>query len=158
MGNGKPRGMWARAAALLATAVAALALSGCDPYPEDYLGTWVGLDERRSTTVMYTYRIVQKNGGSNYSVRITQSYYALDNGMMLVWKSSKPRYFSAVYDSSSDGCLKGSFGLLCYDIHTAQMKAGTMLMVKRAKNTVMKLKAVALESAKEIYPNIPVVD
>ncbi len=141
----------------LLLALSVFVISACNPYPEDYIGTWVGLDERRPVTVMYTYRITQTRN-DHFSVRITQSYYASENGMMLVWKSSKPRYFNATYDSSADGCLKGTFGLLCYDIHTSQLKAGHMMMVRRAKSTALKLKTAALNSAKQIYPNIPAVD
>ncbi|MCR5084811.1 MAG: hypothetical protein K6A65_04850 [Succinivibrionaceae bacterium] len=146
-----------RRASLALAALPALLLCGCDPYPEDYVGTWVGLDERRNVSMMYTYRITQTRE-EQFRLRVTQSYYASENGLMLVWKSSKPRYFNAVYDSSNKGCLRGTFGFICYDIHDNVIKAGPMNLVRRAKNTTQKLKAAALNSAKRIYPNIPAVD
>lgn len=147
-----------RAARMLCLSLlAALTLAGCTPYYEDYLGTWVGIDESDPVNmVLYEYHIVTA-GGQDYAIRLTRSYYEVDPDLGARWINSQPRFLIAHYDPES-GRVQAPFGELDFEIGHGNIKFGTINFIRKAKNTELKLKYVARQAIKRAYPDLPVTD
>ena len=146
-----------KAAAGVLLAAAALWLAACTPYYEDFMGTWVGIDESNpQDIVLYEYEIVSA-GGQDYAIRLTRSSYVINDDFGAVWTTSQPRFLLARYNPD-DGSVTAPFGTLTYSTKSGNVVFGNINFVRKAKNTELKLKYVARRAVEKYYPDVPITD
>lgn len=153
--------MWCRVKrsfdSLMLLFVATIMLASCTPYPKDYVGYWVGIDETVDGCPLYEFSIASMSE-TTFTVKVIQKRYNLrpDNSA-IVWLESPPKYYEGIYDPN-DGVLICAFGIFDYSVKNGSMKLGNINLIRKAKNSEVKLKYVARKIFATKYPDIPIAD
>ena len=141
---------------LFAAFVVAFTTSGCGMSSDDYVGTWMGLDQHGGNSHVYQYEIETSEDGEGYIIRVTQFNYNVDMTQTnAVWKESAPHFFRARLDK---GNLVSDIGVIKADPANFRLLYGNIPLVRKAKNTELKLKYVVRGEVEAKYPGIEVLD
>lgn len=139
---------------LLPVLLACVVFSGCSkPTGDDYVGTWMGIDDSRNNYSVYQYDIAANQNGRDYVVRVTQYHYDITSVEGLaVWTATQPHYFRAVIDQNGD--LMSDIGKIVADPANFRLKYGDINLIRRSKNTEAKLKFVARSNLEKQYADM----
>ncbi len=139
----------------------AFVLASCTAYKDDYTGTWIGLDESGQNYIVYEYMFtdVATPGNENaLSVRVIRKSYEFNpEKTILSWTETIPHYFPCVYDEDT-GIVSTPFGPIEFEVKSGSLIYNNIHFTKKAKNTELKLKYVARDHLKTLYPEIPIND
>lgn len=149
-----------KAAVLLMVTVmlAALMLGGCGVSNDEYAGTWMGIDEQgNGNSKIYQYTITPDDSGYGYMIEVVQSDYTVNiNHSQARWRSTSPHYFNAQMNANGD--LVSDIGVIRADPANFRLIYGNIYLVRKAKNTEVKLKYVARREIESMYPGIMIAD
>ena len=136
----------------------AMTMGGCGNSIDDYSGTWIGLDERGGPhATIHQYEIVPGKNESEYIIRVTTSDYEVTpNATKARWRSTEPHMFSGRLDPK--GNLITDIGVIKADPRKFRLIYGNIFLVRKAKNTELKLKYVIRDSLKAAHPEIAIED
>ncbi len=141
---------------LFAALIVAFTTAGCGMSSDDYVGTWMGLDEHGGNAQVYQYDIAISENGDDYIIRVTQFDYKVSmNYDTAVWKASSPHFFRGHLDK---GMLVSDIGIIKADPANFRLLYGKINLVKKAKNTELKLKYVVRNQLEAKYPGIEILD
>ena len=105
---------------------------------------------------VYQYEIETSEDGEGYIIRVTQFNYNVDmTQTTAVWKESAPHFFRARLDK---GNLVSDIGVIKADPANFRLLYGNIPLVRKAKNTELKLKYVVRGEIEAKYPGIEVLD
>lgn len=143
---------------LLVTVFTAFVISGCGNGSDEYVGTWMGLDEvGYGNSKIYEYKIEPSDNGVDYTICVTQYDYEISlNHSSAVWRSTMPHYFNAHLNNNGD--LISDIGLIHAEPQNFRLVYGNIFLVRKAKNTEVKFKYVLRREIEAKYPGIIVVD
>ncbi len=148
---------WLKRCLTALTAIGVMLLAACTPYYDDYIGTWVGIDESNPRdVVLYEYEIVTA-GADQYAIKLMRSHYEIDQTYGAVWTSTPPRFLMAQFDPEA-GILQAPFGQLTFSTSKGTLQFGNITFVRKAKNTELKFKYVARRVVERLYPQLPITD
>lgn len=134
-----------------------LLATGCEARSDDYAGTWMGVDESRGNPIVFEYEIDPSDTGNGYTIKVTQSQYQNNvNNSATAWVSTAPHFFTGKLDGN--GNLVSDIGVIKADPGNFQLKYGNISLVRKAKNTEVKLKYVARNYIESKYPGIAIGD
>lgn len=135
-----------------------MSLSGCGTSPDDYVGIWMGLDERGGVHAkVFQCEILQSQNAGNYTIRVSQFNYEINStGTAAQWSASAQHYFNGHIDSS--GNLVTDIGTIVADSKNFRLLYGNISLVRKAKNTEVKLKYVLRDKIAAAYPGISIAD
>lgn len=134
-----------------------LFITGCEARDSDYTGSWMGVDESRGNPIVFEYDIAPAQNGNGYTITVTQSQYKNNvNNSVSEWMSTAPHFFTAQIDNK--GQLVSDIGIIKADPANFQLKYGNIALVRKAKNTEVKLKYVARDWIEKTYPGINIAD
>lgn len=136
----------------------AFSFSGCGSSIDDYTGVWMGLDERGGAKAkLYQYEIDLSNDGVSYTIKVTQFDYDISaTGQQAQWRASTPHLFSGYKDGS--GNLVTEIGVIRSEPNNFRLVYGNINLVRKAKNTEVKLKYVLRSNVEATYPGIAIAD
>lgn len=142
----------------MVVAVVAVTLSGCGTSPEDYVGTWMGLDERGGVHAkVFQCEVVQSQRSGYYTIRVSQMDYEINTAQnVAMWRSAPGHYFNGRLDK--DGNLVTDIGTIKADTKNFRLLYGNIALVRKAKNTELKLKYIIRNNIEQAYPGINIQD
>lgn len=136
----------------------ALIISGCGNGSDEYVGTWMGIDEvGYGNSKIYEYQIALADNGIDYTICVTQYDYNINiNHSSAVWRSTTPHYFNAQLNNNGD--LISDIGVIHAEPQNFRLAYGNIFLVRKAKNTEVKFKYVLRREIEARYPGIVVVE
>ena len=143
---------------LLGALLVAFVVSGCGNSSDDYVGTWMGINEiGYGNSKVYEFDIELDRNGIDYIICVTQKDYDVSiNHSAAEWRSTMPHYFSASLNNNGD--LVSDIGVIRADHQKFRLIYGNIFLVRKAKNTELKFKYVVRRELEERYPGIVMVD
>lgn len=138
----------------------AVIVNGCGiSITNEYVGTWMGIDQRAGTqSTVYQYEIDSKGGSDDeFTIKVTRFNYNIDMSQTnAVWKESSPHFF--IGKLNDQGVLVSDIGNIVAEPENFRLKYGSIILVRKAKNTEVKLKYVVRKQVEQAYPGISVLD
>lgn len=131
---------------------------GCGNSLDNYSGIWMGLDERGGAKAkLYQYEILPSDDGVTYTIRVTQFDYDINpSAQQAQWRESLPHFFNGYVDGK--GNLITDIGVIRADPGNFRLLYGNISLVRKAKNTELKLKYVLRSNVEATYPGIAIAD
>lgn len=126
---------------ILILACMCASLCSCTPDPQEYIGSWVGVDELPREKVIVAATITSI-GDNQYSVKLEYHYINRnDKSRIMTWDSDAPRYLPGTY-ISHDGSILTSAGKISLETGSNEIIYRNITMIRRSNVTMNRMRQV----------------